>query len=181
MKRTTAEANAANRYTEGNPSLGIPATVVGGEEMNNIQEEIANVVEDAGITLNGAVETQLLQAIKIIMQNGGDQINQAITDNASPTNITGAVWAKATVKGVRCLFQVDRRNDTQDATEIGELFAWHNAESDTWQVELDSKGDDAEVTFSITSAGQLQYASSSYAGTGYDGNLRLTNIVTLAQ
>jgi hypothetical protein len=181
VKRTTAEANDNNRYSEGNPSLGIPATVVGAEELNNIQEEIVNVVLDAGITLNGADETQLLQALNIILERGGTQIDQAIDDNAGATNITGAVWAKADIKGARCLFEVDRRNDSQDATEIGELFAWHNAESDTWHVELDSKGDDAGVVFSITSAGQLQYASSAYAGTGYAGNLRITNITTFAQ
>jgi len=72
MKRTTAPgATVGNRYTEGDPGGGIPATVVGDSEMNNIQEEIVNVVLDAGIALDGAIENQLLLAIRIILGLGG--------------------------------------------------------------------------------------------------------------
>ena len=65
LKRTDADGHDSNRYTEGNPSLGVPATVVGAEEMNNIQEEIATTVEGAGLTVDqtGSSEGQLLQAI----------------------------------------------------------------------------------------------------------------------
>ena len=181
MKRTTAEGNVSNRYTEGNPTLGIPATVVGAEEMNNIQEEIVNVVLDAGITLNGADETQLLQALKIILKRGGDQLSQSLDDNQTNTDVTGAIFDKLKIKGARLLVDMFRRNDTQSANEIAELFISHNTESDAWELEMISHLGDTNTTFNITATGQIQYSTSNFGGTGYTGTLKVTNIVTLSQ
>ena len=181
VKRTDADGHDSNRYTEGNPSLGIPATVVGAEEMNNIQEEIVNVVLDAGLTLDGSDEDQLLEALKIIIARGGDQSSQTITDNAPATVITNLVFDKANIKSARVYYDIFRRNDTQSASEVGEMYVFHDTEADIWRLELDSKGDDAEVQFDVTAAGQVRYTSSNYAGTGYTGTLRYTNITTIAQ
>lgn len=149
--------------------------------MNNIQEEIVNVVLDAGITLNGADEDQLLEAIKSIVQRGGDQISQSLDDNQTNTAITGASFDKTQVKGARMLVDLFRRNDSQSANEIGELFVTHDTEADVWRVFFASHDGDTDTTFSITAAGQLQYSTSTYGGTGYTGTLKLTQISTLAQ
>ena len=121
MQRTAAPANDSGRYTEGNPSRGIPATVVGAVEMNLIQEEIVNVVLDAGITLDDATEDQLLAAIRVIISRGGTSIaNFAIANNTGPANITTIpALDNALVKGARILFDILRRTDTQDLNEIG--------------------------------------------------------------
>lgn len=50
-------------FQDGNPSLGVPATQLTAALFNNVQEEIARVVEAAGITLDGSVYTQLLSAL----------------------------------------------------------------------------------------------------------------------
>lgn len=182
MKRTTAEANDGNRYTEGNPALGIPATVVGAEEMNNIQEEIVNVVLDAGLTLNGSDEDQLLEALQIIFGRGVTQYSQAIVNNqAAGLDITGVVFDKTEIKAARLLFDIFRRDDAQDKNESGEIYVYHNTETDTWAVQHFSVGDDAEVEFAILSSGQLQYTSSNFAGGNHAGTLRITEITTLAQ
>ena len=181
MKRTDAEAHDSNRYTEGNPALGIPATVVGAEEMNNIQEEIVNVVLDAGITLSGSTETQLLAALNTIIGRGGTQLSQAITDNVSDTVITGLVFDKTDYKGARALIDMHRRDDGQSANEIGELYITHDTEADSWDVFLASHDGDCDVTFNITAAGQVRYSSSNYGGANYSGTMRVTNITTLAQ
>ena len=182
MKRTTAEANDNTRYTEGNASQGIPATVVGAEEMNNIQEEIANVVEDAGITLNGSVETQLLQALKLIVARGGVQsADFTIADAQTSQDVTGLSFDKDDYAAARILFSLNRRNDTQSADQVGEMFAVYRPESNDWLLETSWKGEDAGVLFSITAAGQIQYTSDTYGGSNYSATLKTTAITTVAQ
>lgn len=185
MKRTTADANDNNRYTEGNPSLGIPATVVGAEEMNNIQEELCNLVEAAGLTLDANVETQVLEAIQILAGGGGDsgssgQKNQTINNNASATDLTDLVFDKTKVKAFRILFDVHRQSSTTNADETGEIFGTFDPVANTWKVESDSKNGDAGMVWSIDANGQLKYASSNYGGVSYSGTARFHNIYTLA-
>ncbi len=63
-------ATAGNLYTEGNPSLGIPATVVSADAMNFLQEELVTLVEYAGIALDKNNNTQVRQAILSIAGDG---------------------------------------------------------------------------------------------------------------
>lgn len=183
MKRTTAEANDNNRYTEGNPSLGIPATVVGAEEMNNIQEEIVNVVLDAGLTLDAGDESQLLDAINIKMGGGGTangQLTQTVVNNqAAPQPITNFIFDSSLVKGFRALVDIMRSTDSGNASEIGQLFGTYNQKTATWAVELVSFCGDAAVVFSINGSGQVSYTSSNLAGTSYTGTVRVGNIFKL--
>lgn len=51
-------------FKNGDKANGIPATVVTAEFMNQVQEEIANVIELASITLDDGDRTQLFKAIK---------------------------------------------------------------------------------------------------------------------
>jgi hypothetical protein len=71
MKRTDADASVGGLYQPGNPATGLPSTEVGTSEMNNIQEELCNLIEYAGITLNGADYFQLKQAINILLAGSG--------------------------------------------------------------------------------------------------------------
>lgn len=50
-------------YTGGNPAGGIPATIVEADHLNTVQEEIAAVIEDTGITLAKGNNAQLLAAL----------------------------------------------------------------------------------------------------------------------
>lgn len=50
-------------FTNGNPSTGTPSTRLDEAWCDSLQEELANVVESAGLTLNVADRTQLRQAI----------------------------------------------------------------------------------------------------------------------
>lgn len=63
-------ATTQHLFTEGDPTQGVPATTVTGAWLNAVQEEIANVVEGAGLTLDKPDNTQLLAAIgEIIAAN----------------------------------------------------------------------------------------------------------------
>lgn len=182
MKRTTAEANDGNRYTEGNPSLGIPATVVGAEELNNIQEEIVNVVLDAGLTLDAGTENQLLQAINIKLSGGGivsNQITQSVLNNQAATPITGLVFSSTSVKGFRVLFDIARSTGSSNVTEVGEIFGSFNPITSVWAIEEQSYVGDAGLTWSIDSTGQIFYASSNITGSSYTGTVRCHNIFKL--
>lgn len=58
-----ATATVDNLFTEGDPVGGIAATVMTDDWANAVQEEICEVVETAGLTLNKADNTQLLDAL----------------------------------------------------------------------------------------------------------------------
>lgn len=64
MHRIDAAGFAAgNLFTDGNPSTGTPATVVDAAWLNDLQENVAQLVEAAGIVLSKGDYTQLLKAI----------------------------------------------------------------------------------------------------------------------
>lgn len=57
-------ATIDNKFTEGNPAAGVIATQVTDDILNAFQEEIAAVIEAAGITLDKANNAQLLAALQ---------------------------------------------------------------------------------------------------------------------
>jgi len=56
-------ATAERTFTGGNLAADIPATVVTPEYMTSLQEEVCNVIEGSGLTLDPEDDTQLNQAI----------------------------------------------------------------------------------------------------------------------
>lgn len=63
-------ATIDNLFTEGDPTQGVPATTVTGAWLNALQEEVANAVEGAGLTLDKSDNTQLYQAlVALVLQN----------------------------------------------------------------------------------------------------------------
>jgi len=69
MHRTDADGHSSNQFTDGNPSLGVEATVVDAAFMNAVQEEVLYPIETkAGITPVKGTWTQLGAALDMIMQ-----------------------------------------------------------------------------------------------------------------
>jgi len=58
-------------FDEGNAAAGSPATIVGRDFLNSVMDEIANVVEGAGLTLDKTDDSQLLGAINTIFAGAG--------------------------------------------------------------------------------------------------------------
>ena len=56
-------ATADNLFTDGDPGIPVPPTVVKDDWLNAVQEEIVHVIEDAGIPLDKSDNRQLAQAI----------------------------------------------------------------------------------------------------------------------
>lgn len=95
----TPEAEGVNPdyyFTKGNPSLGVPATVVDADWANAVQEEICGVIEGAGLTLDKTSQSQLLAAIKLIISGGGgDYVASTSSANTYTATLTPAPSAYA--------------------------------------------------------------------------------------
>ncbi|KAF1040295.1 MAG: hypothetical protein GAK35_03549 [Herbaspirillum frisingense] len=83
---STAAGNAGF-FTDGNPALGVPATLVPAEFLNTLMLELVNAVKGAGLTLAKANFTQLQQAIKrytqvaVVLADAGGAANTYATVN----------------------------------------------------------------------------------------------------
>lgn len=63
----SASATPEKKFTEGSPTGGIPATVVSATWLNDLQENVAKAVENAGIALVKGDSEQLTQAIRALV------------------------------------------------------------------------------------------------------------------
>lgn len=72
-----ADFAAGNLFREGNPALGLLATQLTADIMNAFQQEIATVIENEGIALVKADNTQLKTAIeKTVVRLSGQRARQ---------------------------------------------------------------------------------------------------------
>jgi hypothetical protein len=179
MKRTTAVGNAGNLYTEGNPSLGVPATVVGASEMNNLQEELCHVVEAAGITLDGANTSQVLAALLTLIQRGGANTSQLeiVNNQVAPANFAGLLFDATYIAAVQIPFAIARATSAGGFVENGRVFLSYDQDALTWRISVTSSLDDAGVKLGVTAQGQVTYTSSNLSGTGYTGLFRVAGVL----
>lgn len=59
-------ATPEHTFTEGSPTGGVPATIVTDDWLNDVQENVCQAIEGAGITLVKGDYTQLLAAIRAL-------------------------------------------------------------------------------------------------------------------
>lgn len=78
MRRNAGEdAAPGNLFTDGDPETSTPASVVGSDFLNIMQEELASVIEGAGLTIDQSNayaandKTQLKQAIQVLGGGSG--------------------------------------------------------------------------------------------------------------
>lgn len=96
--------------------------------------------------------------------SAGD-LNEAsfsMSNNVSvAADITGLAFANATVRSFKALISVEI-----DATaNLYEVFEIHGIQKDSsWDISVEGTGDNSQVVFSITAAGQVQYTNANYAG-----------------
>lgn len=64
MHRVDADGHDSNQFTDGDPGIPEQPTALEAKWHNAVQEELANTVEDAGITLDDGDDNQLTDAIK---------------------------------------------------------------------------------------------------------------------
>lgn len=168
-------ATAQNTFTEGNPSQGIPATVVSDDWLNAVQGELVEVVEQAGITLDKQDNTQVLEALLALITQGGNQKTASIA-NAQGSNLglgSDFTFDKSNIKAVRIEYDLERVTDTQNVQESGVIYLTHDTSDDTWRSTQNSYHDVSGVTFEVNaSTGELEYQSDNLTGANYSATLR---------
>jgi hypothetical protein len=180
-------ATVNNQFTEGSAVLSIPATVVSAAIANAWQEEIATVIEGAGITLlTSLTDTwdQLDAAIKKLIQTGGNVAALAATianNQASLADVANFPQQDVTiVKALEVLYRLLRRTDSGYLIETGRLYLTWNPETTDWEVTKAAYHGDSEVDFSMTlvagNVWKLQYQSSDLVGASYAGTMNFTDI-----
>ena len=188
MHRTDADGNDGGLYTEGDAGLGIPATVVSSAAANSWQEELANLVETAGLALlTSGTDTfdQVQDAIRILIENGGAiaPITDSIANNSSNVDLDDGgspITADRTeVRSVKYDYYIHRKTDSNEVAQTGTLYIIYKPESATWDISWESNFDDAGVTFNLASVDadtqKIQYSSDDLTGTTYVGEIRLSN------
>lgn len=85
----------------------------------------------------------------------------AANNQASPANVTGLAFANGVTRSFRAQVSVSI-DATSDLFEVFELSGVQR--SSDWSLSVNSNGDDTQISFSITNAGQVQYTSSNLAG-----------------
>ncbi len=85
----------------------------------------------------------------------------AANNISSPTNVTGLAFANGTVRSFEALVSV-YVNATSSLYESFKLYGIQRGAD--WQMAQTSVGDTSGFTFTITTAGQVQYISNNYSG-----------------
>ncbi len=101
-----------------------------------------------------------------------------VNSQVSAADVTGLLFAGADVKAAIIDYRI-RRYSTggsgEERVEVGSMIASYKAAAATWTLTtLASAGDDAGVTFSITSGGQVQYTSDTLPGTPGESIMKFT-------
>jgi microcystin-dependent protein len=90
----TPTANPAGHFHQGNVDLDIPPTLLSAAWFESVQEELCNVVEGAGLTLNPGNKTQLKTAIDLLISRAGVAVPAgAYLDHAGTSAPAGYVLA----------------------------------------------------------------------------------------
>jgi len=85
----------------------------------------------------------------------------AANNQAAAANVTGLAFANGVVRSFKALVSVEI-DATADLYESYELMGIQKGSG--WDMSIESVGDESNIVFSITSAGQVQYTSANEAG-----------------
>ncbi|HHX0692190.1 TPA: hypothetical protein ACVQMV_000235 [Yersinia enterocolitica] len=84
-----------NGFTRGNPQTGVPATALDDDYFDAVQEELAGVVEAAGITLKKTDRAQVLAAIKLLIGSETNTKYLKVASNLAEIKAAGAAAVSA--------------------------------------------------------------------------------------
>ena len=91
-------------------------------------------------------------------------------------NITSLLFDPAETKAVHIYVEVRRTTSINELISTGRICLFYRALTTTWEIIDELSGDEDGVVFTITAGGQVQYTSSSLAGTGYVGTMKFKAI-----
>jgi len=172
-----------NLFTEGNPALGIPATEISDDWLNDVQEEIVTVIEGQGIALVKGQQDQLQEAILSMIGQGGSNIKlDPLVNNTVNQVIPGLIFDKLKTKAAIFYFDVHRETDDSNVQETGLVSVTHDSKDDVWRSSKSiSSFNDSETDFNVVAAtGQVRVSTLNLAGANYAAQVRITGITRFA-
>ena len=92
-------------------------------------------------------------------------------NQAAAANVTNVAFSSSVTKSFILDYSIFRSSSLESYAQAGRLRGVYNSTTTQWLMSDDYSGQNAGVTFSITSGGQVQYVSSNMTGTGYSGSL----------
>jgi hypothetical protein len=98
----------------------------------------------------------------------------SLSQSQTNANVTNFAFANASVRSFEALVSVEI-----DATaDLFEVFTLRGIQRGSdWSLSASSNGDNSGITFSITTAGQIQYSSTAYSGFS-SGSIKFRAITT---
>lgn len=85
-------------------------------------------------------------------------------------NVTGASFDPTQVRSAIIQYSIYRSTTLAEKSECGHIYLTYYSVANTWELAQNHVGE-ADVTFTITAGGQLQYVSSLLAGASYTSKL----------
>ncbi len=93
---------------------------------------------------------------------------------ASNVDITALTFPVSDVRGAFIRYDVIRETSSTTGVETGLIILSYNpdgAVSSKWEITREYAGSGADITFSVTDAGQVQYTTETLPGTGHTGTI----------
>lgn len=69
------------RFAAGNPATGVPGSMVTSKFMNDVQDEIVNLIENAGLTLSTSNQQQMYAAVQAVITSRFSGTNSNLANN----------------------------------------------------------------------------------------------------
>lgn len=106
--------------------------------------------------------------------SGPQDITQTVANIANnqiaPANVVGLAFNPSIVRGARIDYNVYRVTSTSEVVEQGSMYISYKPNAALFDITtIGSQG--ANVVWSITSLGQVQFTSDNMSGTGYSGQI----------
>ncbi len=129
--------------------------------------------------VNSEAQIQFAQAVEAALSgliSTGDVAKQTFTLDSShnpavDVTLTGLSFSTAVVRAGFVRYSVYRETDSTSVYEAGEMTVIYNANNPTsqkWELQRESVGD-AEITFTISDAGQFSFSTEAIAGASHTG------------
>lgn len=112
-------------------------------------------------TATSDIQTQINTKVTSVTGDIVPTTFSAANNQATPSNVTGLAFANASVTSFDALISI---KVTATASLFQTVRILGVQKGSSWEITETSAGDDTGITFSITTAGQIQYVSTSQTG-----------------
>lgn len=121
--------------------------------------------------------TDLIQAlvnVAAVTTGTGDILTTSFSlgNNTSGT-VTGLAFDTSVIRSASIAYSIYRTSSTNEFSEQGVILIAYKSTANTWELAQWSVGN-AGVTFTISSAGQISFASTDIGSTSYSGKLKFS-------